>query len=46
MDQVLISQVLEGLEDLDSETANEAQGYALEVVVLDELVKVDAEELE
>ena len=46
MDHVLVTEELEGLEDLDSKTSYQRQGDTLEVVVLDELVEVDREEFE
>lgn len=45
MDDVLVSQKLEGLENLDGEATDQRQGDPSEVVVLDELVEVDGEEL-
>lgn len=46
VDDVLVSEELERLQDLNGEAAYQRQGDALEVVVLDELVKIDREELE
>lgn len=46
MDHPLVTLVLERLEDLNGEAADEAEGDALEVVVADEFVEVDGEELE
>ena len=46
VDDVLVSEELERLQDLNGEAAYQRKGDALEVVVLDELVKIDREELE
>ena len=46
VDDVFVSEELERLQDLNGEAAYQRQGDALEVVVLDELVKIDREELE
>ena len=46
MDDVLFAQVLQGLKDLDCESADQAQGYAHEVVSFDEFVQVYTEKFE
>ena len=46
MHDVVLTHVVERNEDLDGEPFDQAQGEALEVVHLDEVVEVDAEELE
>ena len=43
MDDVLVAEEFEGLQNLNCEAANEGQGYAAVVVVLDKLVQVDGE---
>lgn len=46
MDHVLLAQVLQGLQDLDRKSADQAERHAHEVVPFDEFVQVDAEQLE
>ena len=40
MYQVLLSQVFEGLKDLDGESPNQAKGNSFEIIVFDELVEI------
>ncbi len=46
MDHVIVLLVFECLQYLDGESPDQANGHSLEVVVLNELVQVDAEQLE
>ena len=46
MNYVLVSQVLQGLKNLNSKSPYQTESHALEVVVLDEIVKIDGEQLE
>lgn len=46
MDHVLFAQVLEGLENLNSESSDQTKIDSLEVIVLDELVEVDGKQFE
>lgn len=45
MNDVLLSKVLKSLEHLDGEPSDQAEGNSLEIIVLDEFVKVNGEEL-
>jgi len=46
MDDLVVAQVLESLEDLDSETPDEPEGDSLEVVTLNELIQIHGEQFE
>ena len=46
MNQLVVFLVLQCLQNLDSESSDEALRHALEIVVLDEFVEVDGETLE
>ena len=46
MNYVLVSQVLQGLKNLNSKPSYQTESHTLEVVVLDEIVKIDGEQLE
>ena len=41
MNDAMISLILQGLQYLDCKTSNQTKGDALEVIVFDEIVKVD-----
>ena len=46
MDHILIAEEFERLKNLNRESTDQGQRHALEIVVLDEFVKVDREEFE
>jgi len=46
MNDLVVAQVLEPLEDLDSETPDEPEGDTLEVVALNELIQIHGEQFE
>ena len=45
MDNTIIPLEFKGLQDLNSESPNQSRRHSLEVVLLDELVEVHAEQL-
>jgi hypothetical protein len=44
MDDVLLSKILKSLEHLDGKPSDQAEGNSLEIIVLDEFVKINGEE--
>jgi hypothetical protein len=46
VDYLVLEDVLEGYKDLDRESLSECDREALEIIIFDELIKVDAKHLE